>query len=100
MMERPRVSMLGERRAWRALSVCLFVAILALFSDPADACAVCFGEPDSAMTQGINKGIMVLLGVVAVVQVFFVALFFSIRQRARKIEQHKNRFQVLQGGAN
>ena len=65
----------------------------------AGACAVCFGDPDAAMTQSINKGIIVLLGVVAGVQIFFVAVFFSIRRRSRQLTERKSQFQVLRGGA-
>ena len=65
----------------------------------AEACAVCYGAVDSAMTEGMNNGILVLLGVIAAVQVGFVALFVSIRQRARQLRQRKDRFQVIQGGA-
>ena len=86
-------------RLHRLLSIVL-VVLTVVAPRAAEACAVGFGDPESGMTQGINKGIVVLLGIVAGVQIFFVALFFSIRQRARKHEQRKNRFQVLQGGAN
>ena len=76
----------------------MVVVLMVATAIPAGACAVCFGDPDSAMTQGMNKGIVVLLGVVAAVQIFFVAVFLTIRQRPREIEKRKNRFQVLQGG--
>lgn len=83
-------------RFWIAATV----LVLGLaYSDPAAACAVCFGDPDAAMTQSINKGIVVLLGVVASVQVFFVAVFFSIRRRSRQLSERKSQFQVLRGGA-
>ena len=85
---------------FRFLLVGLVAVAAGLFAEPASGCAVCFGEPDSAMTQGINKGILVLLGVVAAVQVFFVAVFFSIRQRTRRLEERKSRFHVVRRGAN
>ena len=65
----------------------------------AEACAVCYGEVESPMTAGMNNGILALLAVIAAVQVGFVALFLSIRQRARQLRQRKNRLQVVQGGA-
>jgi hypothetical protein len=37
------------------------------FPGQATACAVCFGAPDSPMTQGLNAGILFLLGVVILV---------------------------------
>ena len=51
------------------------------------------------MTTGMNNGILVLLGIIAAVQIGFVALFLSIRQRARQMRLQKDRFQVIQGGA-
>ena len=51
----------------------------------AAACAVCYGEVDSAMTEGMNNGILALLGFVAVVQVGFVALFLRFRHRSKKL---------------
>ena len=65
----------------------------------AEACAVCYGDVDSGMTTGMNNGILVLLGIIAAVQIGFVALFLSIRQRARQMRLQKDRFQVIQGGA-
>jgi len=59
------------------------LATLAL-SQSAAACAVCYGAEDSAMTAGMNNAILLLLGVVALVQGSFAALFLSLRQRARR----------------
>ena len=50
------------------------------------------------MTKGMNNGILVLLAIIAAVQVGFVALFLSIRQRARQLRQRQDRFEVIQGG--
>jgi hypothetical protein len=91
---------LKNPRPLKYMLLALAILIVLLTARSAAACAVCFGSPDAAMTVGINKGILVLLGVVAAVQIFFVAVFFSIRQRTRRLEQSKSRFQVLQGGAN
>jgi uncharacterized membrane protein len=76
-------------------------ALLAFLVVPqlAEACAVCYGAVDSGMTTGMNNGILVLLAIIAAVQVGFVALFLSIRQRARQMRQQEDRFQVIQGGA-
>ena len=38
-----------------------------LSSQPALACSVCYGDPNAAMTQGAQAGVLVLLGVVATV---------------------------------
>ena len=90
----------GEGTARRGLLFVVFV-LVGLMTAPqlAHACAVCYGDADSAMTQGMNNGILVLLGVVAGVQIAFVALFLSLRQRARQMREEKERFQLIQGGA-
>lgn len=75
-----------------ALVSVLVVASLVLAPCVAAACAVCYGAADSPLTEGVNKGILVLLGVIATVQVGFVALFLSIRQRAVRERQRQESF--------
>jgi hypothetical protein len=70
-----------------------------LYPDTADACAVCYGTEDAAMTAGLNNGILALLGVIAVVQGSFVALFVSIRQRGRRLRKRGTGRDLIQGGA-
>lgn len=67
---------------------------------PAAACAVCYGDPDSAMSAGLNNAVLFLLGVVVVVQVGFVALFLSIRRRGRERARRKASLEVIEGGAH
>ncbi len=74
-----------------------FVAVIAL-SEPAAGCAVCYGAGDSAMTAGMNNAILLLLGVVALVQGSFVALFLSFRQRARRARSQGKDLQPRHGG--
>jgi hypothetical protein len=64
----------------------------------AGACAVCFGNADSAMTAGMNNGILSLLAVVVVVQGGFAALFVSFWRRARRLREKRESFQVIDGG--
>lgn len=70
-----------------------------LIPQMATACAVCYGDVDSPMTAGMNNGILVLLAVIAAVQIGFVALFVSIRQRSRREQRRKSRFHLIQRGA-
>jgi hypothetical protein len=67
-------------------------------TEPAGACAVCYGAEDSAMTAGMNNAILMLLGVVVVVQGSFVALFLSLRQRARRTRKQGEALESTQGG--
>ena len=74
-------------------------ALGSLVLEAADACAVCYGAEDSAMTAGLNNGILALLGVIAVVQGGFVALFVSIWKRARRLRRSRTALHLIQGGA-
>jgi hypothetical protein len=77
----------------------IVIATALLYPDTADACAVCYGAEDSAMTAGLNNGILALLAVIAVVQGGFVALFVSFWQRARRLRRRQTALQMIQGGA-
>ena len=82
---------------WRGRLVGAALLYLLVAPRMAEACAVCYGAVDSGMTTGMNNGILVLLAIVAAVQIGFVALFLSIRKRARQLQ--RDRLQVIQGGA-
>ncbi len=57
-------------------------------SKPALACAVCFGgDPNSSMTQGVQSGILVLLGVVCSVLVGFASLAIFWMRRAANLDR-------------
>jgi hypothetical protein len=50
----------------------------------ASACSACYGASDSPLAQGMNMGILVLLGFIGVVLAGITAFFFFIaRQSAR-----------------
>lgn len=58
-------------------------ALMAFFAPSvARACAVCFGNSDSQLTQGVMAGVLVLLFVVLGVVGGFVALFVHIARRS------------------
>lgn len=62
--------------------------LLALFCAPhAQACAVCFGNSESKMTQGMLAGVFVLLFVVLAVLGGFVALFVHLARRSAALEK-------------
>ena len=64
--------------SWRKMKSLsgLLLAALALSPIASQACAVCYGEPDSKMSKGLVAGISVLLvvvvGVLAGISTFFV----------------------------
>lgn len=85
-----------SRRA--ALRAALTALAAALTPAAARACAVCFGAADSKMTEGMNAGILVLLGFVALVQVGFVAMFLHFRHRSKKLKEQRDSLQLIRGG--
>jgi hypothetical protein len=74
---------LGARR-WTSPTRVLPILLLALFLSPGSlrACSVCYGQPDSPMAQGLNWGILSLLGVVVAVLGSFAAFFIYLANRA------------------
>ena len=61
------------------------------------ACPVCFGGTNS-LTAGMNGAIFFLIGIVALVQIGVVALFWSFRRRAKELQRHREQFHVINGG--
>ena len=94
---------LQRRRGTVPVAMLVVVALafgFASFFAPgeAEACATCLGDPDSAATKGMNNAILTLLGVVATVQVGFVALFWQVRRRAKSFREHRDGFHLIDGG--
>lgn len=61
-----------------------FSALMIILSPSAWACSVCFKDPDSPLTKGLEMGVLVLLGFVAFVLVMFAVFFLNIRHRIGK----------------
>ncbi len=64
----------------------------------ASACAVCFGGADSNLTEGMNAGILFLLGVIGLVQIGFIALFLHFRHRSKRLAEHCDSLHLIRGG--
>jgi hypothetical protein len=58
-----------------------------MFSLTILACSVCYGDPASSVTQGLNMGILFMLGVTALVLGGFGIGFIVLMRRARRYEQ-------------
>ena len=74
------------------------VAIALAMAEPALACTVCFGDPESAETRGLRGAILFLLVLVGTVQVGFIRLFWGFRRRAKSLEDRKSRLRIVRGG--
>lgn len=70
-------------RVRRTLALAFMATVAALVPRPALACPVCFGQNDSAMAVAINAGVLMMLGVVAVMLGLFAAFIFYLARRAR-----------------
>ena len=62
--------------------VLVALALLVVSASDASACAACFGKSDSKLAEGMNAGIMALLGVVGAVLFAIAAFFVFIARRA------------------
>jgi predicted transporter len=63
------------------------IAVLAI-PTLAQACPVCFGNPDSAQTKAAQAGILVLLGVTVAMLASIACFFFVyLRRRIRMFEE-------------
>jgi hypothetical protein len=86
----------------RCLGVALAAAMVAVavvaLAEPASACTVCFGDPNSAETRGLRGAIVFLLVLVGLVQVGFLRLFWVFRRRAKSLDDRKKQLRILRGG--
>jgi hypothetical protein len=71
-------------------SIGLLALALLFAPGSAQACAVCFGNSDSKLSQGMLAGVLVLLLFVLAVLGGFVALFVYFARRAAAIEALDN----------
>ena len=66
-----------------AILACLGVLLSA---EPVLACSVCAGDPNSAMSQGAQAGVVVLLSVVGVVLTGLASLLLFWMRRAAQLK--------------
>jgi len=72
------------------------ILVVALAPSAADACAFCFGDPNSSQTM--DSAVWFLLGVTGFVQAGFIAMFVGFWARARQHRRRRDRFQLIVGG--
>ena len=85
----------GDSSPSLRLGMTLFAVLLPVI---ANACPVCFGDPNSAMTKGTNNGIFFLLGIVGFVQIGLGAMFIAFWRRARALRARRDSMRVINGG--
>ncbi len=77
--------MIRKRLVNMALAILIGLASL-LMAQPAQACTVCYGDPNSLLSKGAQAGMLVLLGVIAVVLTGLASLLIFWMRRAAKLE--------------
>ena len=86
-------------RSGRSRGRGIVLVVLAFVLAPeAWACAVCYGAPGDPMVKGVNNGIWVLLGLVGLVQIGFVAMFWSFWRKAREQRRFRESLRLIEGG--
>ena len=69
-----------------------FISIIILFSNVLFPCAVCYGNPDSPMSHGMNMGVLTLLAFIGFILFMVLFSIFSISIRTKKLLIHKNKY--------
>jgi hypothetical protein len=73
-----------KTRSMSRITVALSALALLALVPRAHACATCFGASDSKLAQGMNLGILVLLGVVVVVLAGLASFFVTLAVRSAR----------------
>jgi hypothetical protein len=76
------------------------VAVLIAGSSSAFACPVCFGAEETSIVDGMQLGVLALLGVTLAVQGGCAGFFFYLRRRMKRIADLDldDEWSKLQGG--
>ena len=82
-----------------AFATLALVLTASLGAQAAQACSVCFGDPNSALVKGAASGILVLFGVICCVLCGFASLggYWMVRARRLTLEQTTDRRDSSQG---
>jgi hypothetical protein len=73
------------RLARRTVSSSMLTVMLVAAPRAVLACPVCFGQSDSPLASAINMGVIMMLGVVAVMLGSFAAFFVYLNRRAKLV---------------
>ena len=69
-----------------------FISIIILFSSILFPCAVCYGNPDSPMSHGMNMGVLTLLAFIGFILFMVLFSIFSISIRTKKLLIPKEKY--------
>lgn len=78
----------------------LAATLIGLAPSVAQACAVCFGDPDSPLTKGAAAGILVLGGFIAFVLLGVLGTGVFWIQRGRRLRREQKTIEPTDGAFN
>jgi len=78
---------MSQRASARIASVFLICLAAISSAQPVMACSVCYGDPNSPMTKGVEAGVLVLLGVVGTVLLLLASLLLFWMRRAASLDE-------------
>lgn len=61
----------------------VITSVVLLAAQPAWACSVCFKDPNSQMTIGLQQGVFVLLGFLMIIFAAFLKFIYSFSRRSQ-----------------
>ena len=61
------------------------ITIISLFTSIVFPCAVCYGNPESPMSYGMNMGVLTLMGFIGFILIIIVYSIISIYTRTKNI---------------
>ena len=76
--------------------ITVLILSVALLPEVSYACATCFGDPNAAATQGMNKAIIAMLGVTGTVLSGFGSSIYVLNRRARRYAKSLKRKKLIQ----
>jgi len=68
----------------------IFFLFLFLTTPPVWACSVCFKDPDSQITIGLQNGVLTLLGFLLIVFFALIKFIYSFSRRSQMQQEVKN----------
>jgi hypothetical protein len=79
-------------------AIAVTAVVVGLLPTVASACPVCFGDPSSDLNKGAANGILFMLAIIGLVQIGFIALFWTFWRRAKALRARREQFQLIDGG--
>jgi hypothetical protein len=69
-------------KKFKGMAIIACVSVLTM-TGPASACSVCYGNPASALSKGLNMGIICLLAILSIVLGSFSWFFIQVTRRSQ-----------------